>query len=152
MAIQARYVHTNLIAQDWEKLVEFYQRVFGCIPATPESNLSGEWVETITGVPKAEIRVIHLVLPGYGDKGPTLEVIRYNQQEEKPTTAANRPGFGHIAFAVDDVKAARDAVLAAGGGKVGDLVTVDIPGRGKLTEIYVNDPEGNIIELQNWSH
>ena len=152
MPIKAKYVHTNLIAQDWEKLVEFYINVFGCTPATPESNLSGQWVESITGVPKAEIRVIHLLLPGYGDGGPTLEVIRYNQQEDRPATAANRPGFGHIAFAVDDVKAARDAVLAAGGGKVGDLVTVDIPGRGKLTEIYVNDPEGNIIELQNWSH
>ena len=152
MAIQARYVHTNLIAQDLEKLVAFYQHVFGCTPATPESNLSGEWVETITGVPKAEIRVIHLLLPGYGDKGPTLEVIRYNRQKDRSTTAANRPGFGHIAFAVDDVKAARDAVLAAGGESVGDLVTVDIPGRGRLTEIYVGDPEGNIIELQKWSH
>ncbi len=152
MTIQARYVHTNLIAQDWKKLVEFYEQVFGCTPATPESNLSGKWLETITGVPEAEIRVIHLRLPGHGDEGPTLEVIRYNQQEDRPETAANRPGFGHIAFAIDDVKAARDAVLAAGGGRVGDLVSVDIPGRGRLTEIYVSDPEGNIIELQKWSY
>ncbi len=152
MTVQARYVHTNLIAQDWKKLVEFYERVFGCTPASPESNLSGEWVETITGVPEADIRVIHLRLPGYGDKGPTLEVIRYNQQENRPVTAANRPGFGHFAFAFYDVKASRVAVLAAGGGSVGDLVSVDIPGRGRLTEIYVNDPEGNIIELQKWSH
>jgi predicted enzyme related to lactoylglutathione lyase len=152
MTVQARYVHTNLIAQDWKKLVEFYKHVFGCNPATAESNLSGEWVETITGVPEAEIQVIHLRLPGHGDQGPTLEVIRYHQQEDRTATAANRPGFGHIAFAVDDVKAARDAVLAAGGGSVGDLVSVDIPGRGRLTEIYVSDPEGNIIELQKWSH
>ncbi len=152
MRVPAKYVHTNLIAQDWEILVEFYKNVFGCTPSTPESNLSGEWVETITGVPEAEIRVIHLRLPGHGDKGPTLEVIRYNQQLDRPATAANRPGFGHIAFAVDDIKAARDAVLAAGGGRVGDLVSVDIPGRGRLTEIYVSDPEGNIIELQKWSH
>lgn len=152
MTVQARYVHTNLIAQDWKKLVEFYEQVFGCTPATPESNLSGKWLETITGVPEAEIRVIHLRLPGHGDEGPTLEMIRYNQQEDRPATAVNRPGFGHIAFAVDDVKAARDAVLAAGGGRVGDLVSVDIPGRGRLTEIYVCDPEGNIIELQKWSH
>ena len=30
------------------------------------------------------------------------------------------------------------------------LVTLDIPGEGKLTVIYVCDPEGNIIELQEW--
>ncbi len=127
MTIRARYVHTNLIAQDWRKLVEFYQQVFGCTQVTPEGNLSGQWVEAITGVPDAEIRMIHLHLPGYGNEGPTLEIIRYNKQEERPLRAANRPGFGHIAFAVDDVKAAQDLVIAAGGESVGDLVTVDIP-------------------------
>ncbi len=152
MTIRARYVHTNLIAQDWRKLVKFYQQVFGCTPITPEGNLSGHWLEAITGVPDAEIRVIHLRLPGHGDAGPTLEVIRYNKQKERQVKAANHPGFGHIAFAVDDVKAAQDSVIAAGGGSVGDLVTVDIPGRGKLTEVYVTDPEGNIIELQKWSN
>jgi catechol 2,3-dioxygenase-like lactoylglutathione lyase family enzyme len=152
MAIDARYVHTNLIAQDWKKLVAFYRQVFGCTPATKESNLSGQWLDTITGVPEAEIRLIHLRLPGHGDEGPTLEVIRYNKQRKRQATAANRPGFGHIAFAVDDVQTARDAVIAAGGGRVGDIASVDIPGRGKLTEVYVTDPEGNIIELQKWSN
>jgi predicted enzyme related to lactoylglutathione lyase len=150
MAIHAKYVHTNLIAQDWRKLVEFYQQVFGCTPATPEENLSGQWLDAITAVPESEIRVIHLRMPGYGTEGPTLEVIRYKEQKQRQSTAANRPGFGHIAFAVDDVKAAQKAVTAAGGGRVGDIVSVDIPGRGRLTEVYVTDPEGNIIELQNW--
>ncbi len=151
MAINARFVHTNLIAQDWKKLVEFYQQIFGCKPVTAEGNFSGQWLEAITGVPDAEIRVIHLRLPGHGNEGPTLEVIRYNDQKERQATVANRPGFGHIAFAVDDVKVAQEAVIAAGGGSIGDIVSVDIPGRGMLTEIYVTDPEGNIIELQKWS-
>ncbi len=152
MAIEARYAHTNLIAQDWRRLVAFYQRVFGCTLATPESDLSGQWVEKITGVTDAEIRVVHLQLPGYDNKGPTLEIIHYNNQEKRQATAANRPGFGHIAFAVDDVKAALDAVIAAGGGSVGDVVSVDIPGRGRVTEVYATDPEGNIIELQKWEN
>jgi len=29
MTINARFVHVNLGAQDWKKLAEFYQRVFG---------------------------------------------------------------------------------------------------------------------------
>ena len=28
----ARYAHTNLIARDWRRLVDFYQTVFGCVP------------------------------------------------------------------------------------------------------------------------
>ena len=35
-------------------------------------------------------------------------------------------------------------------GQVGDLVTLDIPGAGRLTLVYMTDPEGNIIELQRW--
>ena len=30
------------------------------------------------------------------------------------------------------------------------LVTIDISGAGKLSLIYMSDPEGNIVELQKW--
>jgi predicted enzyme related to lactoylglutathione lyase len=151
MAIRAKYVHTNLIAKDWKRLAAFYERVFGCIPLLPERDLSGEWLESATGVPQAHIRGVHLRLPGYGDEGPTLEIFQYDRQTDPSKPAINRPGFAHVAFAVDDVAAAREAVLAAGGGVVGDLVSVEIPGAGQITFAYVTDPEGNIVELQHWS-
>ena len=148
MTVNTRFVHTNIVSQDWKKLARFYQDVFGCTPVLPERNLSGQWLEDVTGVPGAEIQGVHVRLPGHGDNGPTLEIFQYNHQKEKQDTAANRPGFAHIAFAVDDVEAARDAVLAAGGGTIGKLVSVDIPGAGRITFAYVTDPEGNILELQ----
>lgn len=152
MSILARFAHTNLIAQDWRKLAAFYHQVFGCVWVPPERNLAGQWLEEATGLPAAEIRGVHLRLPGYGDTGPTLEVFTYNPSQARPETAINRPGFAHIAFAVDDVHAARDAVIAAGGHDLGKMVTVDIPGAGQIMFVYVTDPEGNIIELQKWSH
>jgi predicted enzyme related to lactoylglutathione lyase len=63
----------------------------------------------------------------------------------------NEPGFGHIAFSVGDVDAALRAVLVAGGGAVGKVAVTQIPGVGLLKVVYATDPEGNIIELQNWS-
>lgn len=152
MSVRARFVHTSLVAQDWRRLAEFYERVFGCIPVPPERNLSGKWLEASTGVSRAEIQGMHLRLPGYGDKGPTLEVFQYKPRLQPKETAINRPGFTHIAFVVDDVEAARDAVISAGGEVVGELVSQEIPGAGKITFVYVTDPEGNIIELQRWSH
>ena len=148
MALQATFVHINLIAEDWRRLAEFYTQVFGCKPVPPERTLSGEWLEDSTGVPGAQIRGVHLRLPGQGDEGPTLEIFQYNRQEKRLATAVNRPGFGHIAFAVDDVEAARDAVIEAGGGTVGELVSVEVPGVGTVTFVYATDPEGNVIELQ----
>jgi predicted enzyme related to lactoylglutathione lyase len=146
----ARFAHINIVAQDWRRLAQFYQEVFGCIPVPPERNLSGDWLEKGTGFAGAEIHGIHLRLPGCEKKGPTLEIFQYNIQKNAQQAAINRPGFAHIAFAVDDVEAARDAVIAAGGFRIGELVTVRIPGAGLITFVYVADPEGNIIELQRW--
>ena len=149
--MRARYRHTNIVAEDWRKLADFYQQVLGCDRVPPERASCGEWVERSTGVSGAEVRGIHLRLPGFGDDGPTLEIFEYNRAEEGLETAINRLGFAHIAFEVDDVEAARDEVLAAGGGCVGDLVTAEIAGAGTITFVYMTDPEGNIIELQNWA-
>ncbi|RJP65552.1 MAG: VOC family protein [Candidatus Abyssobacteria bacterium SURF_17] len=150
--MKARFVHTNLVARDWKRLAEFYQEVFGCTVVPPERDLSGKWLDDITRVPGARIRGAHLRLPGYGSEGPTLEIFQYTPQMERAETAANRPGFAHVAFAVDNVEAARDAVLSAGGKHFGKLVDTEVPGVGRLTVVYVTDPEGNIIELQRWSH
>lgn len=68
---------------------------------------------------------------------------------EKADAAVNRPGFCHIAFVVQDVPAAREAVLAAGGRPVGEVVTLTNALGKKLTWVYVTDPEGNILELQS---
>ncbi len=86
--------------------------------------------------------------PGSGAKVPRWKYFRYLELADTLPPVANRPGFGHIAFAVDDVRTARDAVLAAGGAAVGTIEVVRLPGAGTITWTYTRDPEGNIIELQ----
>ena len=75
----------------------------------------GPDLERGTGIAGAELRGAHLRLPGHGTEGPTLEIFNYNILEDKPAVAINRPGFGHIAFVVDDVRLrARQYLLQAG--------------------------------------
>jgi catechol 2,3-dioxygenase-like lactoylglutathione lyase family enzyme len=147
----ARYGHTNLIADDWRRLADFYERVFGCEPVPPERDYAGSDLERGTGVPGAALRGIHLRLPGWGSEGPTLEIYSYSDQVNGGERRANRTGWGHIAFGVDDVADARRAVLDAGGGTVGDVVTLETSDSRRVTWCYVTDPEGNIVELQSWS-
>lgn len=149
--IDARFGHVNLVARDWRLLADFYERVFGCVFVPPERDLSGPVLEAGTGVAGATIRGAHLRLPGLGDGGPTLEIFQYGSGPDRPPTAINRPGFGHIAFAVPDVATAREAVLAEGGGAIGDVVTTGTSDGRQVTWTYLTDPEGNIIELQAWS-
>jgi predicted enzyme related to lactoylglutathione lyase len=149
--ISARYVHTNLIAEDWPALARFYEEVFGCVPVPPERDFRGPELEAGTGIPGAHMRGLHLRLPGHGDDGPTLEILSYDALLGRNPAAANRPGFGHIAFSVEDVAHAREAVLAAGGRPVGEVVTLRVATGAQVTWCYVTDPEGNIVELQSWS-
>jgi len=148
--MKARYTHTNLVARDWRRLAAFYQDVFGCEPVPPGRDLSGSWLDRGTGIPGVRVRGVHLRLPGHGDSGPTLEIFTYEPALDGPTPAPNRAGLGHIAFEVDDVSAACDALLEAGGRLLGEVVTHEVPGRGTLSFVYGADPEGNIIELQRW--
>lgn len=146
--IEARYVHTNLIARDWRALASFYQRLFGCAVVPPERDLSGPDVERGTGIAGAHIRGAHLRLPGWGDDGPTIEIFAYEPSLPGVETALNRPGYGHIAFLVADVPAARAEVLVAGGRALGEIVTITLPTGARIEWCYVTDPEGNAIELQ----
>jgi predicted enzyme related to lactoylglutathione lyase len=145
-----KYAHTNLIARDWKRLAAFYQEVLGCVPIPPERDLSGAWLDKATGIGGSHITGVHLRLPGYGDGGPTLEVFQYGTMPEHPSIQPNTPGFAHFAFAVDDVAATVQAVFDHGGSAVGELTVREVPGVGLLTFQYVADPEGNIIEVQNW--
>lgn len=148
--MRARYKHTNIVARDWNGLARFYEEVFGCTRVPPERRLSGSWLEKGTGVPGASFSGVHLRLPGYGESGPTLEILQYARNEEKPLTLANREGFSHIAFEVEDVEEAVGRVLRYGGSMVGEITTSDVPGMGILTFAYLADPEGNILEVQAW--
>ena len=151
MDTTTRYVYTNLIAEDWQALSGFYQRLFDCVPVPPARDLRGKDLDAGTGLQDAHLQGEHLRLPGYGENGPTLEIFNYNNLEDRARTAVNRPGFGHIAFAVPDVGAMQRAVLDAGGQAVGEIVTLQIATGAEVTWCYVCDPEGNIIELQSWS-
>ncbi len=151
MTIQAKFVHVNLIARDWRKLAAFYRDVFGCRPVPPERDQAGDWLAKGTGAPGAALQGVHLRLPGWPDDGPTLELYQYRESAPALEPLPNRPGYGHIAFAVEDVDAALAAMLAAGGSSLGEPVSVTVAGAGELRFVYARDPEGNIVELQAWA-
>ena len=151
MPIRAKFVHTNLIARDWKRLVRFYVEVFGCEPKGPERDLSAAWLDRVTSVPNAHLRGVHLRLPGYEDDGQTLEIFSYDQLIARELPRANECGLAHIAFAVDDVNQALQTLIASGGATVGEIATAEVKGVGLLHVVYARDPEGNIVELQKWS-
>lgn len=148
--MNARYKHTNIVARDWKKLARFYEEVFGCVRVPPERHLSGEWIEKGTGVRGARISGVHLRLPGHGRRGPTLEIFQYEEAEDGLPPKADRCGYGHVAFEVEDVAQGLKKVIEHGGAEVGKVTSLEIEGAGTVAFVYAADPEGNIVELQSW--
>jgi catechol 2,3-dioxygenase-like lactoylglutathione lyase family enzyme len=145
-----RFAHTNIVARDWRRLAEFYTAVFDCAVKPPPRQLSGDWLERGTGVRNAALAGVHLLLPGHGEDGPTLEVYTYSETVEQDPGPANRRGLAHLAFEVDDVQAVVKRLLDQGGTLAGRVAESQVPGVGVVTFVYARDPEGNLIELQSW--
>jgi len=144
-----KFAHTNIIAQDWKSLAQFYQDVFDCKPIYPERDLKGDWIDQATNIKDTHIKGIHLRLPAYDETGPTLEIFQYNKMD-KANKVINASGFSHIAFLVDDLNKILQNLLKNGGTQLGEIVEKEIPNVGKLTFVYTKDPEGNIVEIQHW--
>ena len=146
-----RYAHTNVVANDAPRLIAFYKSVLRCESIGETRDLRGEWLDNLTGLQNAHITGEHLLLPGYGGDHPTLEIFQYGEPDSALPRALHRPGFAHIAFAVDHVAQTLAAVLAAGGSLVGKQIQADYPDGRRLDAVYARDPEGNILELQSWT-
>ena len=131
-----RYAHTNIAARDWKKLSDFYINVFGCTVKPPERKLSGDWLDQATGLVKAELEGVHLLLPGHGDSGPTLEIFSYQNTHKCEPVMANYTGFTHIAFEVDDVEQTFNTAMESGGHSLGKITEKAIEGVGVLSFVY----------------
>lgn len=145
-----RYRHTSITARNWQLLARFYESVFACEIVPPQRDLAGDALACGTGVDRAELAGVHLKLPGFGADGPTLEIYQYGEVIDPGPGPANTRGYTHLAFEVDDVEAVYAEALEHGGRKIADITSFPVPGAGTVTFVYVEDPEGNIIEIQKW--
>lgn len=140
-----KFKHVSIVARDTDGLAEFYKTVCGCEDRRPRKTMSGEKISQGNGVPDAEIYSAWLTLPGV--EGPFLEILEYKNTHDRPTPLVNEPGYGHISFEVENIQATLAAVFEAGGkplGEITDFGTADAP----FLIVYVRDPEGNVVELE----
>ena len=144
-----RFAHTNIAAKNWKALADFYIEVFQCRVKPPERKLSGLWLDRATGLPNVRLEGVHLILPGCGDDGPTLEIFSYKDMQTCEPCMPNRPGLTHIAFEVDDVDRTLQQALENGAQSMGRVSKMTVDGVCSLKFVYIRDPEGNIVEIQS---
>ncbi len=118
--------HTGITVPDIKQAVDFFVNVVGCKEAMsfgPFADDKGTFMHDLLNVnPKAVIKQITLVRCGYGSD---IEIFQYSSPDQKNMTPKNSDiGGYHIAFYVDDIKAAK-AYLESKGVKTFFNLSVD---------------------------
>ena len=140
-----KLLHVSLTAKNAESLSAFYKSVFGFQDRRPPKRLSGDLVSKANGLPGSNILSHWLAFPN--DTGPFLEIHEYDTTEDAPHRAPNAQGFGHLAFEVSDFHSTIADIIAHGGSRQGEVVNFGTD-TAPLLIIYMRDPEGNILELE----
>lgn len=140
-----KLLHVSLTARDADALSKFYREALGLVDRRPPKRLSGENVSRGNGLPNSDIYTIWLHFPD--NQGPFLEIMEYNEVVERHTPAVNELGYAHIAFEVRDLQASIDKVLRSGGSLQGGVTNFGTDEKPHLI-LYVRDPEGNSLELE----
>lgn len=138
----------NLTARNADRLAAFYKDTFGLTERRPPKRLSGEVVSRGNGLPNCDIYAIWLNFNG--DTGSFLEIMQYHKTVHRPTPAVNEPGFAHLAFEVRDLAQSVEKLLRCGGSLQGEITNFGTD-KAPLLVVYVRDPEGNILELEQAS-
>jgi catechol 2,3-dioxygenase-like lactoylglutathione lyase family enzyme len=106
--------HTGITVPDIKQALDFFTNVLGCQHAMtfgPFSDDKGTFMQDLLNVnPRAKIEQITMVRCGYGSN---IELFQYTSPDQKDATPKNSDiGGYHIAFYVDDIKAAEDYLKA----------------------------------------
>jgi len=134
--------HTSFTVASVERAVRFWQDTLG-FQCPGIVTRTSDWVEKVTGVPGARIRVAHLY--GYGHHMEFIEYI--DGPRTAPDSLPDRPGIGHVCLEVDDIETAWHALMAAGASELGQITAIVDPAMKPCRVGYIRDPNGVIIEL-----
>ncbi len=94
--------HVNIVVSNLEETKAFFIQLG--FEVGDESDLTGEWISSIVGLPDVNARYVTLSLPG---TETNLELIEYTSPPSKKDPnmgKANQIGFRHIAFEVDNIE------------------------------------------------
>jgi len=138
--------HFELSTQDAERAIAFYRDAFGMQVVADREVEPGGFVEHVTGVRGARVRIVHM--QGYGFN---FELLQYREPGgEGRAREPNHAGSAHLCFISDDLDAECERLRALGVKvrSTGErpIAVVGGPNDGGKA-VYLEDPDGNAVEI-----
>ena len=135
--------HFALTVSDMERSLAFYRDLFG-MEVVADRDVERGYVEQITGVPGAHVRIVHT-----RGHGVMLELLQYRRPAgERRARALPDAGSAHVCFVSDDLDADVERLRAAGATlrSPSPVTTTSGPNKGGRG-VYLEDPDGNAVEV-----
>ncbi|PYV87958.1 MAG: hypothetical protein DMG05_16530 [Acidobacteria bacterium] len=138
-----RFEHMSFTVASLDRAVQFWTEGLGFKVASV-SERTGDWQARVTGVPGAQLKVAHLF--GYGHH---MEFIEYLQAAGNSVALQpNMAGVAHVCLEVEDIEKTIKTLATLGAAPQGELIEVDSGPFKGCRAIYMRDPNGVIIELE----
>ncbi len=134
--------HVSFTVRDMERSLGFYRNGLG-FEVKSDREVSGPFPETVSGLARAHLRIVHLRGHGQG-----LELIQYFAPEG--TARAVRTcdvGSSHLCYIVDDIDACVEHLERHGATFVSEPQTVEGGPNAGNRCVYFLDPDGIPMEL-----
>lgn len=141
-----RIDHINIVVRDLNRAKDFFIALG--FKVRDQSDLSGEWISSIVGLPGVQASYVALELPG---AECALELIEYSNPVGvalDETGYPNTIGLRHLAFEVQDIEAVVAKLKALDARMVGDISVYPKTGK-KL--VYFYGPDQILLELAQYS-
>ena len=137
--------HVSITVKDLDQVVAWFRDVFGLTKVLPTYEHKSQYIESVTGLPGAHLRVGKVQVGDF-----VLEFIQYLSppgRELKGNT--NDVGYPHIGFEVDDIEEMYKTLTQRGVEFKSPPVSINVEGNpmGGWRVAYFWGPEGMTLEL-----
>jgi catechol 2,3-dioxygenase-like lactoylglutathione lyase family enzyme len=136
-----RFDHVGVVVEDLQLVTAFFEDL-GFEHGDP-IQLEGEWMDRVVGLDRVQAEMVIVNAP---DGSGRLELTKYHRpahQARAHQPSANRLGFRHIAYVVEDLDSVVNRLRGKGLNTIGDIVNYENTYR----LCYIGGPEGLIVEL-----
>ncbi|MEH7876201.1 MULTISPECIES: VOC family protein [Rhizobium] len=140
--------HFGFTVPNLDEAVGFFETVFGAVIAleTGKVDADDEHMKRRLGVP-GHCRIENIKVLRVGN-GSNLELFEYSGDDDEGVLKRNsQPGGFHVAFQVDDAKAAADRLRSKGVDVLDGPTFVESGPMAGLTWLYLRAPWGQFLEI-----
>jgi glyoxylase I family protein len=144
-----RFDHVAVTVSDLDRSLRFYRDLLG-LKQDGEHDLEGKTISRMAGKDRVRMKVVRLICPE--TPGIRIDLQQYLEPQGKLSDSKlGDIANSHFCIVVDDIGNACAELKAKGIKFISSPVTFDLEDAGKIGCVFFLDPDGDVLELTEYS-